>query len=1138
MTVDGTTSGLDLLPGVRPGVTVIEASAGTGKTHRVTSLAVEALAHGLPVDALLLVTFTRAATGELRNRVWHRLVTTEHDLAEHLATGALPVDDVSRRLCDGDRETVARRHDRVAGVVAQFDAATIATIHGFCEQVLSRVGFAGDVERDVTFIEDPRDLTEQVVDDLLVQRFHKQVAFEFPRRVARMIAEAVITNPHARILPGRDDPDRWASMRSRFAATVRERLETRKRELRVLGYDDLLTRLEQALGGPQGDVVRRRLREQYRLVVVDEFQDTDAVQWNILRDAFVGPDSEVALVLVGDPKQAIYSFRGADVHAYLAARDLAGDAGTEPLSVNWRSDADLLRGLDEVFGTATLGHPSISYRRTAAAPHHQEGGLVGGRRTTPVRLRQVRRDAPDAVLTPNSGDLQAPWARAFVARDLATDIVYQLDSRSRATIVDRHPDGSATERPVRPGDIAVLVQRHKEADLVREALADVGVPTVVNGAGSVFDTAAAQDWLTLLEALEQPASTTRVRSAAATDFFGWSAERTATSTDAEWDHVHARLAEWRRTLLRRGVAALFEQVQAGERMPERLLALLGGERTLTDLRHVAELLHDHGTGHDTAPATLVAWLRERIRRSEREADAEALSRRLETDAQAVQVWTVHRSKGLEFPIVYVPYLWREGWIPDDAPPLYHEDGERCIDVGGPTRPGYDLNVSRHVAEERGEDLRLAYVALTRARHQVVVWWAPTYGAAESALGTLLFAPHTTRGVLDATPGDDQARTILDVLAQQAHGAISVELASGPTEDRWSPEASEPVALDVRPFDRSVDHTWRRTSYSALTALAHETGPAGVAGVAAFAPEHDDRGLEDERMPEDLVARVVGSDPAEAALRAVPSVFGDVGGGARFGTLVHAVLEHTDFRAPELPAALRDALDRQHRSGLADVDPDAIVAGLTAAIETPLGPLVDGHRLRDVDRRDRLDELHFEFPLVGGDRPTGSLTVHAIADVVARTLPADDVLAGYHERLRGPELEQTVRGYLSGSIDVVLRRGERHVIVDHKSNWLGVTGEELSAWHYRPAALADAMVEAHYPLQAMLYAVALHRYLRWRIPGYDPGRHLGGVLYLFLRGMTGADVPLVDGQPCGVFAWRPPAALVTGLSDVLDRGEQG
>ncbi len=1123
------------VPGIAPGITVIEASAGTGKTHRVTSLAVEAVAGGLPVESLLLVTFTRAATGELRDRVWRRLVDTEADLATFLADATIPADEVSQRLCEGDHDDVAVRHRRVRDVVAEFDAATIATIHGFCEQVLSRVGFAGDVERDVEFLEDPRELTDQVVDDLLVQRFHKDVSFTFERDVARRIAAEVIVNPHASIVPQPDSADAWGAMRSRFATAVRSRLERRKRELRVIGYDDLLTRLEAALAGSQGHVVRSRLDAQYRLVIVDEFQDTDVVQWHILRDAF-GPtepagDQATSLVLVGDPKQAIYSFRGADVHAYLAAKSMAQN--DEALTTNWRSDAGLLRGLDAVFGQASLGHPDIAYKATSAADHHQAPRLTGGRRATPVRLRHVRRDAAEAVHTPNSGDLQMDWARAFVARDLATDVVQQLSGDT--TVVERQPDGTEESRAVRPGDIAVLVQRHKDADLIHDALAEVGVPTVVNGAGSVFDTGAAQDWLALLEAIEQPAATTRVRSAAMSAFFGWTAKDVATRDDAEWDRVHARLHEWRRVLEGRGVAALFEQVNAGEALPERLLGVLGGERALTDIRHVAELLHGHSALADTAPSTLIAWLRERIRGSEREADAEAQSRRLETDAQAVQVWTIHRSKGLEFPIVHLPYLWRPAWIPDDAPPLFHDadDGERCIDVGGP-RPGHQDNVDRHVAEARGEELRLAYVALTRAEHQVVVWWASTYSACESPLGTLLFGPRRTSGDAVKTPDDDKTRTILDVVAGDAPGDIAVEVASGGTGVRWSPPTSATDALGVRAFDRDIDRTWRRTSYSALTAAAYEASHA-----TGFAPEHDDRGLEDERLLDETSVGDRAEGALEEQLRAVPSLMGEMGGGARFGTLVHSVLEDVDFTASDLSAEVHGHLDAAQRAGHDEIDTDRLVAGLVAAIETPLGPVVDDLRLRDIPANDRLDELHFELPLLGGDRPGDDvLTVDAIADVVERTLPAHDALAGYHDDLRAPELDQSFRGYLSGSIDIVLRVDGRYVVVDHKSNWLGVDGEELSAWHYRPEALRDAMIRAHYPLQAMLYSAALHRYLRWRQRAYDPATHLGGVLYLFLRGMTGPDVPRVDGYPCGVFSWSPPVDLVTGLSDVLDQGSVG
>jgi exodeoxyribonuclease V beta subunit len=249
------------------------------------------------------------------------------------------------------------------------------------------------------------------------------------------------------------------------------------------------------------------------------------------------------------------------------------------------------------------------------------------------------------------------------------------------------------------------------------------------------------------------------------------------------------------------------------------------------------------------------------------------------------------------------------------------------------------------------------------------------------------------------------------------------------------------------------------------------------------------------------------------------------------------MEATDFSAPDLDAELALRVGEIQGRRAAEIgDPAAVVAGLAAAIETPLGPHVGELRLRDVARADRLDELSFELPLVGGDEPSGRLTLDAIAAALAEHLPPGDPLTGYAERLTDASLRSTVRGYLTGSIDLVVRtEGSRFAVVDYKSNWLAAPGEALSAWHHRPAALAAEMRGAHYALQALLYVTALHRYLRWRLAGYDPDTNLAGALYLFLRGMTGANVPRVEGMPCGVFAWRPPGALVSALSDVLDRG---
>jgi exodeoxyribonuclease V beta subunit len=264
---------------------------------------------------------------------------------------------------------------------------------------------------------------------------------------------------------------------------------------------------------------------------------------------------------------------------------------------------------------------------------------------------------------------------------------------------------------------------------------------------------------------------------------------------------------------------------------------------------------------------------------------------------------------------------------------------------------------------------------------------------------------------------------------------------------------------------------------------------------------------------------------------------DLPAGATFGSLVHAVLEHADPRAADLHAELRRHVDEQLRWWSVDAAPDELAEALVPMQHTPLGPLAAGLTLADIPLGDRLRELDFEFPLVGGDRPGRDLPdvqLRRVADVLRRHLAADDPMRAYADRLESPSMGgQLLRGYLSGSIDVVLRLPEdRFVVVDYKTNKLGDAEVPLTALDYTPALMTEAMLHSHYPLQALLYSVVLHRYLRWRLPGYDPAVHLGGILYLYVRGMCGPDTPVFDGQPCGVFAWQPPASMVVALSDLL------
>jgi exodeoxyribonuclease V beta subunit len=382
-----------------------------------------------------------------------------------------------------------------------------------------------------------------------------------------------------------------------------------------------------------------------------------------------------------------------------------------------------------------------------------------------------------------------------------------------------------------------------------------------------------------------------------------------------------------------------------------------------------------------------------------------------------------------------------------------------------------------------------------------------------------------------SPDDEAAMERFGAIAAGAEaGCISVERSALGMPVSWSPRIEPLADLEVASFSRDLDRRWRRTSYSDLTAGAHEAvvGSEPEADVVSDEPP--------EPVPVAVGVGVAGDvDPALAA----PSPLAAMPGGVRVGTFIHDVLEETDFTAVDLPAELGVHVARARARRSVDVGPaDAVVAGLAAAIETPLGPLAGDLRLRDVPRADRLDELTFELPLAGGDLAVGEVTTAAIGDVLRRYVAAGDPLFGYAERVSDPDLRHAVRGYLTGSIDLVLRvpgTVPRFAVVDYKSNWLAAASEQLTLGHHRPAALAAEMQRMHYVLQGLLYTVALHRYLRWRLPGYSVAENLAGILYLFLRGMAGAETPVVDGGRCGVFAWQPPAELVVELSDVLDRG---
>jgi exodeoxyribonuclease V beta subunit len=775
------------------------------------------------------------------------------------------------------------------------------------------------------------------------------------------------------------------------------------------------------------------------------------------------------------------------------------------LGTNYRSDGPLVDSLQAVMRDAQLGDPRIVAHRVEA--HHRDHRLAGAPRNAPFRLRVVTRDQfgtrPDRVVAIDQ-------LRQHIPQDMAADIAALLAS-----------DATFCDRPVQPGDVAVIVESHRDGHACFDALTAAGIPAVYTGDSDVFTSPAADDWMCLLEAFDQPHRSGLVRAAATTMFFGETAESLAAEGDTLTDRVAEMLRQWADFARDRGVAAVFEAAQLGG-MGERVLSWVDGERHMTDLAHLTQVLH--GTAHRehfSLPA-LRDWLRGQ--RDERSGAPER-NRRLDSDAAAVQIMTVWVSKGLQFPVVYLPFAFNRNIQTRDVV-TFHDGDIRCLHIGGECSPDHAAAQQQGRREAAGDDVRLTYVAMTRAQSQVVAWWAPSNDEPNGGLSRLL------RG---RAPGDpvvpdrcDPPRIDdPDAMAQlrawsDAGGPVLEEsvIAASVTVELPSPAED----LEVRHFHRRIDTSWRRTSYSGLIRAA-ESGQTGV-------------GSEPEVVELDDEAGEVPVPGAGGGGDQMPSPMADLPMGAKFGTLVHAVLETADPFATDLAAELESHVRRHSLWWPVDVPAADLAAALVPLHDTPLGPLAPGVTLRDIGLRDRLREMEFEFPLAGGDRrvEVPDISLADVGRLLAAHLPADDPLAPYAERLTGGTLAaQSLKGYLSGSVDAVLRVGDRYLVVDYKTNWLGDPARPLTAADYGKAQLTEAMLHSDYPLQALLYCVVLHRFLRWRAPGYRAESHIAGVLYLFVRGMCGADTPVVAGHPAGVFSWQPPAALIEALSDLLDAG---
>ena len=917
---------------------------------------------------------------------------------------------------------------------------------------------------------------------------------------------------------------RALSLRQRFVEEAREEARKRREERHVLFFDDLLSELRAALRPPGGDRLVEQLRSRYRFALIDEFQDTDPVQYEIFRRVWHvdgGEASRRGLILIGDPKQAIYSFRGADVFTYLAAHeDAKGEA--HGLGVNWRSNSGLIAAVNALFGRPDQAFDleDIEFNPVSAREQDDPVLSVSGRSEAGFRVLMADREAAAEFLNETiPKELPLRIGRTDIMRAFATDVADLLDSGAEI-------DG----RPISPSDIAVLCRRNSELGRARRALEALGIPCVDRGDADVFESREAWELVSILRAMLRSGDPAILRGALSTGAQGFDANAILAFKEEapEFASFGERFAEYGRIWSQSGFGRAFSAWRRGERVTERLLGFQDGERRLTNWLHLAELLQRIETERSASRLGLIAWLERAIEtpavRSEVGSEASLL--RLERDDQAVSLVTLHRSKGLEYEIVYLPSLWEDAAsraptaesAEDESkarPPIRFFDESsrlRTLDLGGADYPAHAASAQR---ETLSEQLRLLYVGLTRAKRQcVVVWGAIGPAYSKTPLAWLLHAPEwqAEGNVRASSPAalkkwtDEEWRTAWQAVSDEAGvSAISVETVNLEVRKRWEAPLVDRAPLVFNAPHRTLGQPVVTTSFSALVRNAHRSSEA-LAGPLVTGRDRDAHVSSEESSEIDETPDLA------AAMHEFPR-------GAEAGTLLHEVLEQIDFSSYG-EAELRDlAAQTIERNGLAPGHAEQIVHVVDSVARTPLPSESGFIRLADIAQGQLRPEIEFTLAASGRslDDSFAPETLAAVLSSAAEGSP----LRCYADRVSRMSWRE-LDGYLRGYIDAVFFDGQQYFLIDYKSNHLGSQQAD-----YLPDQLLRPMIEHDYVLQYLIYAIALDRHLARRLDGYEYDEHFGGVYYLFLRGLA-----VSHEAGCGVFFDRPSEELIHRASSLL------
>jgi exodeoxyribonuclease V beta subunit len=1200
---------------------VIEASAGTGKTYSLTVLVVRHVAErGLTADQLLMVTFTNAATAELREKTREQAQET----LQHLRNNTMEHPWMAAMLASEDTRATAKAN--LQQFLSHFDDATITTIHGFCQIVLRRAGLHSPAPQNYVVQDNVDDIINQVITDLLIDpmskdprllygyatKERKPPSAEIVKKSLTQLGEAVkrrMSNPKAFMLPAlapsphatkidvlderESEITQQAQTIARWVNTVIAEVHRRSYDAGIITYDDMVRMVAETFD--KNDEVAQNLAlsiaSQYSIVMVDEFQDTDASQWSIFSHIYEASPQEVTLITVGDPKQAIYRFRGADVQVYIDAVKNVEQA--HELDTNYRSDENLLTALKTLLSNNHFDAAGeVEFKDVKAASKNKNGAVTSISVSAsanvpgaPLEIRYLANDKklgahtkPGSVLEsgrtgkPTVFHNESMLVHRIFWRDVANHVVELLQ---HGNIPDKKSKTPGATRAITPNDIAILVSSHSDAETAVRYLHESLVPAVRFKTDSVFGSQAAMHWLMLLGALANPGKPQFVR-AFALSWFGNVREdeliQASEDTEATWQRECAEKAE---LLHSRGIAALFLSFRNRAGFLKRVLGEDDGERHITDLDHLAEILASiprfaRNAGAGECFETLTQLVNDSDGRNEQ------FQRRIEGDEVAVKVMTIHFSKGLEFPIVFLPTLIKKP-SKGSNPQMFsfafpgETSSRRILDIAsgfagaskwiydptGEDEPQYakiyKASYSRKVAGQRagdpyGRDLeskddvyydtkRLLYVALTRAEHKVVLYWSATgksSGNTKVALAQTLAAHASLPDIpVEAEP----LNALMSAIAGASKGTITAKpLPIKPADTlMWTkPDSAQQSTASTARFARTSDintYGFGRWSYSALSKTLNSDNQNNDNDIGGATDESNDAST----LPP-LVSNI--NIALDTAISTMPLY--DIAGSSTFGNAVHEIFDSINPASAMLDQDVHNEVERRFTNSHSDEQRVKITDGIIASIHAPLGGPFASNTLHTLGTTHRLSELEFNFHLPQSG--SGSFSLSEIGSLMSQHGNLDPHLAAFAQDIASNPSTVTVAGYMNGFIDAVFRINTDtgspvYVVADYKTDRLYNTtnAQENPLIAYHPDNLVTSMVKNRYILQALVYSVALHRYLRWRQPGYDPNIHLGGAAYLYIRGMTGHSTDEPTPRPYGVYHWRPATALVLAL-DALFAGK--